>query len=77
MEQLSYPEKVRRQIIEEKYKEKLLEDVEHFYFCCVGILTCAISNWQAALAAAMLTVGAREFLRWLQRRKEIKGEVGR
>lgn len=73
MGDISYPEKVRRWIIEEKYKEKLLEDVEHFYFCCVGILTCAISSWQVALAAAALTIGIREFLRWVQLRKEIKG----
>lgn len=73
MGDISYPEKVRRQIIEEKYQAKLMEDIEHLYFCGVGILTCAISNWKAAFAAAVLTAGVREFLRYLQRRKEIKG----
>lgn len=44
------------------------EDLEHLYFTCVGILICAISSWQAALFAAILTVACRASLRYLDRR---------
>lgn len=72
MEQLSYPERVKRQIAEAKDEEKLLEDIEHLYFCGVGILTCALSNWQAAAIAAVATVIVRQGLRTLERRKRFK-----
>lgn len=72
MEHLTYPEKVKRQIAEAKNEEKLLEDIEHLYFCGVGILTCALSNWIAAAFAAVATVIIRHGLRTIQRRRDLE-----
>ena len=45
------------------------EDLEHLYFLCTGILLCAISNWQAAVLAAVLTVAVRDIWRHFGRKK--------
>lgn len=50
-------------------RKALKEDIEHLYFIGVGILMCALSDWRAAIIGAVATVGVRDFLRSLERRR--------
>lgn len=46
------------------------EDLEHLYFTCLGILICAIADWQGALIAAGLTIACRAAIRKFSKNKE-------
>lgn len=47
-----------------KIKTTLVEDLDHFYFICTGILMCAISTWWLAALAALVVVGLRSWFRY-------------
>lgn len=40
-----------------------VEDIEHAYFTCVGILICSLSDWPAALMAVGVTIAVRAVVR--------------
>lgn len=48
------------------------EDMEHLYFTCIGILTCAIADWLGALIAVVVTVACRAVIRKYSNNKEEK-----
>lgn len=48
----------------------LKEDIEHLYFINVGILLCVITDWRAAIAAALATFFIRAAIRHFNNKKE-------
>lgn len=50
-------------------RKALAEDLEHLYFSGIGILTCALSGWKAAVFAGIFTVVLRDFIRGCRRKK--------